>query len=38
MSLMIPLIELISCDVNDSMDLISYLAQHFCIVEDTQAV
>lgn len=38
MSLMIPLTELISYDVNHSMDLISYLdAQHFYIVEDTYA-
>lgn len=37
MNLMIHLIELISYDVNDSMDLISYLDdQHFFIVEDTQ--
>jgi len=36
LSLMISRIELISYDVNDSMDLVSYLgAQHFCIVENT---
>lgn len=37
-SLMIPLTESISYDVNHSMDLISYLdAQHFYPVEDTYA-
>lgn len=37
MNLMIHLIELISYDVNNSMDLVSYLDdQHFLIVEDTQ--